>query len=969
MKACVRNPHPPETLAGRAAPTPGRSFKHSSWLEDAFAFLRQSGSSRLTGEQGDEEGSPRGSFSTLQKIIEGLPTLGQHPAIVTFDRERMSVCTYEELSQDVTKLAAGLKKMGVGPGVKAALLSWTSRDCIVACLAILRSGAIPVPLDPQTEERALFRVLDDSAASLLFTTREVLERVPGLAAVPGLTPVLLEDEGHDPRSWRSLVAVDGVAQPEAQPTDVAALFYSSGTTGSAKGVPLTHRNLTFQLHYLIEKGFLTGEDRILLPLPLHHVYPFAVGMLLPLAIGIPIVLPCATTGPQLVRAMKDGRATAVVGVPRLYDALCGAIDTELASGSALRAGLFHCALSVSTWLLQHAHLHAGKLLLRPLHRRFGPKLRIMASGGAALSRATAWKLEALGWEVAIGYGLTETSPLLTLNPPGAGRIGTVGKPLPGVEVRIQPSPSLPRLENDEPDKTGEVLARGPNVFGGYHHLPEKTLQAFTPEGWFRTGDLGYFDAEGYLHLTGRLSTVIVTEGGEKVQPEEVEEVYERCHAIREIGILEKDGKLVAVIVPQAAHAESETALQQAIRQGVQEISKCLPSYQRLSHYVLSRDALQRTRLGKIRRHLLAERYEDLQMHQAPGEEGAEAVQMHAQDEALLQNVAAGQVWDLLVKKFPSKHLHMDASPQLDLGMDSLDWLEVTLAIRRETGIELTEETIARIGSIRDLLSAVSASRATITTASVLDMPEDALAPHQRRWLRRPGVLRGIVRSALYLLCRAVTKIWFKLEVEGVENVPTNTPFVLAANHCSYLDAQMLAVALGSRRLRRTYWGGWTGVMATNPLNRLFSRLAQVIPVDPEHALFSSLAYAAAVLKRGDSLVWFPEGGMSPTGYLQPFKVGIGLLLQRFKTPVLPVSITGTREAMPPGRFWPAHGKITVRIGAPLQPVSLELQGFGRRPPERVANALHDAVLGLQRGGPTTPIRPHPEYYPPAAVVS
>jgi long-chain acyl-CoA synthetase len=261
-----------------------------------------------------------------------------------------------------------------------------------------------------------------------------------------------------------------VVWPEPAPEEAATLFYTSGTTGSSKGVPLSHRNLVFQLNAIIATKILTDADRLLLPLPLHHTYLFVIGMLLPLAMGLPIVMPQSLTGPQMMRAIREGAVTAVVGVPALFEALYSGIEARVESEGRIAELLFKANLRLSLWLRRWLGLRAGKLLLRPLHQQVGPQLRIMACGGATLDPELAWKLEALGWQVAIGYGLTETAPLLTLNPPGAAKIGTVGKPIPGVELRIDPSGPRSGLAQERSvalqlkHPSGEVLARGPNVF-------------------------------------------------------------------------------------------------------------------------------------------------------------------------------------------------------------------------------------------------------------------------------------------------------------------------------------------------------------------------------------------------------------------------------------------------------------------------------------------------------------------------
>jgi long-chain acyl-CoA synthetase len=312
--------------------------------------------------------------------------------------------------------------------------------------------------------------------------------------------------------------------PGLEPGDGAALFYTSGTTGAAKGLPLSHANLAFQIRSPLGADLVSEDDRILLPLPLHHVYPFVMGMLTPLAAGLPIILPHSLTGPQLVRALREGETTLIVGIPRLYDALYSGIEERIRSVGRLPAALFKNGVELFARLRRLTGLDAGRMALRPLRRRLGPRLRVLASGGAALEPDLAAKLEGLGWRVAIGYGLTETAPLLTLDPPGATKLGSVGRPVLGVEITIDPSAVPEEAGRSGSSDRGKILACGPNVFCGYRNRPEETGKVFD-DGWFRTGNLGSFDDEGYLYVTGRVCTLIVTPGGKNVQPETVEAAY------------------------------------------------------------------------------------------------------------------------------------------------------------------------------------------------------------------------------------------------------------------------------------------------------------------------------------------------------------------------------------------------------------------------------------------------------------
>jgi long-chain acyl-CoA synthetase len=904
---------------------------------------------------------------TLGSLIDVLAEHGNRQGVLALQEEGAESWSYGDLAEHTRRLAHGLTKTGIGRGDYVALLAPNRPKWMVACLAVVGSGAVATPMDVQLGDEAIGRVLRHSGAKAIFTTADQTEKLERLDIEVTPKPILLDVGEEDNRSWRRLLA-DGdqdaeLARPE--PDEPAALFYTSGTTGAPKGVPLSHANLAFQIEAILGADVVTEDDRMLVPLPLHHVYPFVMGMLAPLALGLTIVLPHSLTGPQIVRALKEGEVSVIAGVPRLYSALYSGIEERAKSGGKIAAVLFGISADSSTWMRRRTGLDVGKLLMRPLRNRLGSRLRVLASGGAPLDPDLAQKLEGMGWRLVNGYGLTESAPLLALKPPDGKKLGSVGRPMPGVDVRIDPSAMpdedpAPRREErrtDEPHVEGEILARGPSVFSGYRNLPEETEEAFTEDGWFRTKDLGYFDEDGYLYVTGRASTLIVTEGGKNIQPEEVEEAYLEDPIIREVGVLQKDSRLVAVILPDLNEIRRRGAeIDRAIRRAVEETSDQLPSYQRISEYAITHQPLERTQLGKIRRHLLEERFD-------VAKKGAEGVgqavgpipieEMSEEDRTLLENPVARRVWELLVDRYSDRHLSPDTSPQLDLGVDSLGWVDLTLEIAESTGAELSEEAIGRIYTVRELLNEVveqaEAGTRSLPQASPLEQPEEVLSDEQKRSLEPLGPAKSTVARGMFALNRALARKVFHLRVEGAEHLPNEGPFVLTPNHVSSLDPCAISAALDYHQLRHVYWAGRADTAFSNPLKRLGGRLAHVVPIDSHRAVFSSLAFGAAVLKRQENLVWFPEGHRSHTGELEPFRAGIGMLLHRFRVPVVPVSIHGTHEAMPPGKAWPRPKKIKVVFGKPLDPRELEQQGEGDQPQSRIAQALHEHVAEIMGG--------------------
>lgn len=893
--------------------------------------------------------------ATLQQLARDIADHGGRAALTALTRAGRVDWDYAELGRRVDGFARRLLGQGVSSGDRVAILAPNQLGWFAACLGTLRAGGVVVPLDTQFADDVLLHILNDCTPAAVVTTRDLAVGVEHLDLAAPPATVLLDGDGEGDDGVPPGDAANGSLEriPAANPSDTSVIFYTSGTTGPPKGVPLSHANLVHQLEVLASMDFVSKDDRAMLPLPLHHVYPFALGMLLPFTLGAALILPALLTGPELVRAVRDGEATVIIGVPRLYRSLYEGILGHVTDLHFPQRQLIRGLMHLSYRLRRVFGWCCGRILLKPLHARFGPRLRMVASGGSALDAELGLRLEGLGWRVAVGYGLTETAPLLTLNPPGRARLTSVGKPIEGVALRIAGA-----QEDGGESSDGEVLARGPNVFSGYLHLPDKSAEAFTGDGWFKTGDRGHFDADGYLVLTGRTSTLIVTEGGENIAPETLEEVYARHPLIREIGILQREAGLVAVIVPEMHElgAETESNVRELIRRAVAEQARQLPSYQRLSDFVISREALARTRLGKVQRHKLEEHCDRVRQGEAGTPEEQEPMdvgEMSADDQSLLESDAARRTWDWLCTRYSDKRLTPDTNLMLDLGIDSLAWVSLSLELRERTGIELTEAAISRVESVRDLLETVAEGEegedgaAPQQTVDPLESPEDVLSGEDLRWIAPYGFARRLAGRVGYIVMHSVLRICFRIRAEGLDRLPDSGAYLLAPTHRSYLDAPVLGDVLGYRRLTQMHWAGGAHIMLSNPFMRFVTRTAHVAPINPRRAALSSLAFGAVILQRGHPLVWFPEGRLSQSGRLQRFQPGAGMLADRCEVPVVPVLIDGTYDALPPGRAWPRPVRIRVCFGEPVDPGQIRGEHDGESSHRRITEALRERLQAME----------------------
>ncbi len=866
---------------------------------------------------------------TLATIPDRLQRFGESPALIAIREKEPTTCSFAELGDRALGLAAGLRRHGVRPGDTVAIVGTNGPAPVTALLGIIAAGAVALLLDPDFGSESLGRMMRDNACRLAFideTACEVGRIATGIDA-ERLFGLGAERKTDALAPWAGLLAP--VAEPAAAPAGdaTAVLVYTSGTTGTPKAVPLTHANIAANLDALLQQNLVGPGDRALLPLPLFHVYPLVVGLLTPLLAGAAIIFPVGLSGPQLAAGLRDGRATHLVGVPRLYTALVGAIRAGVAARGAIAMRIFDLLLAISAAAQRRLGIDIGRILFAGIRRRLAPELRLLVSGGAGLDPDTERTLEALGWEVLTGYGLTETAPILTFNRRGQARAGTAGQALPGVELRVA-SPDARGV--------GEIQVRGPNVFAGYRGNPEATAAAFTPDNWFRTGDLGLLDEDGYLHLVARASETIVLAGGTKLFPETIEEIFMRDPAIREIGLLVRNGVLVALVVPapEVLHGPDAATAEERIR--VALAAAPVAPYQRPAGFAVSPEGLPRTRIGKIRRHLLPGLYERARAGKIP----TPGAPLSSSDRALLAQPAAARLWSWLQVRFRDTPLSLDTDLRLDLGIDSLSWLQITLELESALALRLDEAAIARITTVRDLLTA--AITAAEAPAAGAPAGEATLKPEERRWLEPLSAPARALRTLLLLVNRIVVRALFGLRSDGIENLARAGPYLICPNHASYLDPFALAAALPVRIGAASAWAGWTGILFNTPARRFFSRIMRVLPIDPARS-GASLALATTVLERGGILVWFPEGARSWDGSLRPFQPGIGILVRAAAAPVVPVHLDGTHKAWPPGRRLPRPGPVRVRIGQAI-PAS-ELLG-GDADNQEVANRLHAAVAAL-----------------------
>ncbi|MBK6723794.1 MAG: AMP-binding protein [Acidobacteria bacterium] len=557
--------------------------------------------------------------SFCERLIESLESRPDAVAmrIVGNDNE---VYTSAEMLQKIRAVAYRLGEEKVGFGDRVALIGENHPYWAIAYLGTLYHGAVCVPLDPHGEIETITNFLENSEAKVAFLSPDQTQRFAQIEEKLGrhIPAVVWNLENSTNgfqkfEEWSSTEFPESYAKeiPKAAGDDTALLMYTSGTTGTPKGVPLTHGNIVGELSGVNDVLTLGGEDRILSLLPLFHAYLQIVNLWVATTFGPQVGYLKELTPAELSESMKIFKPTILTTVPRLWYIFHKKIFDAVAAKPKVVQALFRTMLKTNGFFRDTLNINLGKKFFGAVHDSFGGELRIAISAGSRFDDAVAQDFHRLGFTIIQGYGLTETSGAATATYEDDNRVGSVGKPMKGAEIKIL-----------DPDKegVGEVLIRGTMVFKGYYQNPTATADAFTEDGWFRSGDLGKIDSDGFLYIVGRGKDVIVLPSGKNVHPEDLEVHYLKCPLVSELAIIGIEDetearagaeKLAAVVVPdfeylkQAKIANSK----EAIRHELDSLGRELPEYQRVRDYIIRAEPLPRTATNKIKRFQLKKEVE------------------------------------------------------------------------------------------------------------------------------------------------------------------------------------------------------------------------------------------------------------------------------------------------------------------------------------------------------------------------
>jgi long-chain acyl-CoA synthetase len=882
-----------------------------------------------------------------QRIQEAARKFPDNVALEIQRQQTVERVTFAELTR-MSESVANWLSTRVPRDARVAILAANHPRWVAAYLGIIAAGRTAVPLDTAFHADQVKKLLIDSGASLLFC--DVKHLPVAVEAVAGIKVGLVMTSAAGERSpaptnvsdptLADLDAIFAAGPSGFQPVvpaenDLAALLYTSGTTADPKGVMLTHANLVGEANAVFAVVKIGPEDALLGILPMFHVLAQMANLFLPLFNGARVVYLETLNTTELLRALQERDITTFCVVPQFYYLIHERIFKEIGKRGNLTLRLVHALMALNR-TLRRIGINAGKLFFGKIHATFGGRMRYLVTGGSRFDPAIARDFYSFGIDVLNAYGLTETTGGAFLNPPEHIVFGSVGKPFPGVEAKIVD----PKPIEEGATPAGEIALRGAIVMKGYWNRSEATAEVLR-DGWLYTGDLGYFDSDGNLFITGRRKEVIVLANGKNVYPEEIETHYLQAQSLKEICVMALEARpgdptserLHAVVVPNFELLRERKIVnsKEVIRLEVEALSHKIASTKRLGSYDIWQEELPRTTTRKLKRFQIEKKVRELQQKQDGGASGiADEKPLTDDEKSWLERDdvkrALAVVQESSRKSVRNQHdaVRPTDNLELDLGLDSMQRVELLAALEQQLGGGVPEAQLAEIYTVRDLVDAVLATAgrgegqarapeaawSTILSEPVTDPEVLALARHNTF----AEVFCFLLARLIYLF--ALDR--FHLKVRGLENVPEKGPFLLCSNHQSYVDPFVMVGALPYRLFRDAFALGTSDIFGEGFMRRL-ARWLRVVVLDPDANLIPAMRAGAFGLSQGHILVLYPEGERTNDGNPRLFRKGAAILSIHTQAPIVPIAIDGFYEAWPRHKKFPKFADLQLVFGKPIQP--------------------------------------------------
>ena len=771
--------------------------------------------------------------------------------------------SYERLWDFSEGVAALLAQRGLEKGDRAIIWSVNRPEWVAAFFGCMRAGVVAVPLDVRTAPDFVERVVEFTEPKLALLSRQTPD-----APLRDSVPIVLLDDLED------LVetADAGTDLPDVAADDLAEVMFTSGTTGDPKGVMLTHGNIVTNVQAAVEAVPIRPSDRLFSLLPLSHMLEQTGGLLAPLSGGASVVYPVSRQPTVIFKTLRANRVTNIVLVPQALQLFMNGIEREVSAQGKDRQ--WRLLQGVASRL----PMPMRRVLFRPVHKRMGGNIRFFMSGGAYLDPELQTKWGNMGIRVMQGYGATEASPVITTNSLDRQKPGSVGRVLEGQDVRIA--------------EDGEVLTRGPNVTRGYWRNEAATDAAFE-DGWYRTGDLGVMDDDGFLFLKGRKKDLIVLANGQNVYPEDIETALAKQPGVREAVVLGMPSGDSSVEVHAALLLEEESDAEEIVRSA----NAALADHQRIQgSTVWPEEDFPRTHTLKVKKqlvldHLLQERDGGRVEADAPPAAKAAPVNDVHRIAATISEMPADQIGDGSILAD-------------DLGLDSLGRVELLSAIESELGAYVDDDRVGPETTLGELTAMVGEG------AQVQPMKFPAWG---RAWwcrLLRAGLQYAFIFTTLHL--------FYRVRVYGRENLAgLRGPVLFASNHNVKLDSPVTLMALPAGwRWRVSPAAAADDIFGPRLKGMANVLLGNAFPFAREGSIRASLEQLGRLLDMGWSILIYPEGGRYPEG-MQPFKSGTGLIAVESRTPVVPIHVKLHKATIWDRGPLLSRGRIDVHFGEPV----------------------------------------------------
>lgn len=771
--------------------------------------------------------------------------------------------TYSEGWSLIEKRGAFIRKIGCKKGDVIALLSPNSIEMCITFMAITGTGAIVLPLDPNLDGKLYPEMLKKAGAKAVFTTAEFKKHFKDVKVYDLDLSKNIEKKGE-------------IANPGCDADDISSLFFTSGTTGEPKIVQLTQGNLFKTALANAEFCKTSPDDMILTLLPLFHAYGLIAAFLGPMAHGSSMCMQPSLKGPDILKSLAENPITFFPAVPLLWELIMDGIINKVRLESKMKFRLFMFFLKYGIYFRKIGLSFLPDKIFAPILAAFGPKMRIMVSGGAPLKQVYAKYYRSIGLPLIQGYGLSETTGPITIGSYTRIKIGSIGAVLPGNEVK---------LHNPDKDGIGELCFRGIGVTPGYYKNRKMNSEVFDDEGFFHTGDLGKIGKDGDIRITGRSKNVIVLPSGKNVYPEELEAFYKQSQQVQEIavfGLKDEDAeKVFAVIVPVLKNDSSYGT----IKEELNRLNKGLPTYKMVTGFALSFDPLP---INSTRKVLYDKVRENLKKGLYMQGEGDEAVLTH---ELLPQTPADEFLISILKERFSRERIFARET-FTDMGIDSLALIDLIVYLEERLRVTIDIARMKQIQTMDELL---------VFLGSLEEKEGDGINKRlfESKIEEKPLPFFNPLYHIFIWIFSAACRFFWHFEVKNRDKLKFENN-IIAANHTSYLDMMWLAISSPFSKRRYVYVAG----SADLKLLRYSFPLLPVIWVDQKNTL-DVLKKSADILRLGYTLIIFPEGGRSADGKFMEFRTGAAFLAKNLGKQIIPVSINGAYD------IWSRHRLLPV----------------------------------------------------------